>query len=186
MKRKNSTVFGILCLLFVSSCVTKRIENQYCIRSNCAEISNKNLILDSLAEFLNQTIDNRNTDYSTKNGNPIEFAVVNLQDSILSIYNPLCLTDNSIFAFGPVRKKYSYTSILIMHNGSMNIFKFVNCPNKGTSISEVKDFLLKNDFYRNFPALVNEHLDFIANNGLYDTTLYFDNYEANEVFSCGD
>ena len=49
----------------------------------------------------------------------------------------IALKEGHIYHFSPMRRTYSYSSIAILSNGQVKIFKAINCPEKGDKIEDV-------------------------------------------------
>ncbi|TWV98928.1 hypothetical protein [Chitinophaga pinensis] len=49
----------------------------------------------------------------------------------------IALKEGHIYHFSPIRENYSYSSVAILNNGNVKIFKALNCPQKGDKLDDV-------------------------------------------------
>jgi hypothetical protein len=69
--------------------------------------------------------------------------------------------EGHIYHFSPMRKTYSYSSIAILNQGNIKVFKAVNCPEKGDKIEDVVQYVKDSlPSYMVDEALINRVKDY--------------------------
>lgn len=118
---------------------------------NCGQ-SNEADHLSSMAKTLNENIPEFKNEFDDQgfyvsNGIPKNFFVFDLIDTAKNIYPPnkkIELGLNGVYHFAPLRKEFSFSFIAVINNGSLTIFKKINCPQYGDNIAEVLIFVKSN------------------------------------------
>ena len=65
----------------------------------------------------------------------------------------IALKEGHIYHFSPLKKTYSYSNIAILKDGSVKIFKAINCPEKGDKLEDVIKYITDN-----LPAITDKGL----------------------------
>ncbi len=116
---------------------------------------NQTVVLDEMANILNREIPKYKKIYDDKgfyveNGVPHNFFVFDLIDTTNNSYpakKPIVIKNEGVYHFAPVRYRFSFSHIAVIHNGELKVFSSLNCSKKGDNISEVIKYVKANIDY---------------------------------------
>ena len=81
---------------------------------------------------------------------PVNFFIYNLIDTTENSYpaeKPIELKTNGVYHFSPIRYRFSYSHIAVIKNGELKVFSYLNCDDKGDTISDVVSYIEDNFNY---------------------------------------
>ena len=110
----------------------------------------KRIVLDTITNFLNKSIPdykriNKIGFYVSDENRCGGFFVYDLTDTLNNSIlkrDSFTFTNNHVYHFASTSMTWSISSILILENGHMKIFKAINCEDKGDRVSDVLDYVL--------------------------------------------
>lgn len=155
MKELKTTMTILLISTVLSSCqgdwTTSSSSNLDGIMTTLTDVSNKSNIAKPETEsgiplnfFIIDLIDPKRGSY------PTAFFTHNLIETLAS---PLKLDEilnkNGVFHFASTDARASYSNIAVIKDGSMVLFKSLNCDNSGSTMEELLDYLAFNTSYDN-------------------------------------
>jgi hypothetical protein len=167
MKTISFILIGSLLILNASKTVNNDLE--------LSQIPTSNLYLEQMVAILDKAAPKYKEEYESKgffvkDGVPYNFFVYNLVDTINNSYierRAVQISDEGIYHFAPIRYRFSYSHIAVIHNGEMKVFGFLNCDNRGNSIEEVVKYVRSNCSYEE--DVINRILNY-RRNGFYFRT----------------
>lgn len=151
---------SIMCLLF-SFAITS-LEMQSCSAQNVHPLNspnecpqnpdklyNQRLVLEKFSNSLNTSIPEYRNIYEegfyiNKEGRSVGFFIYDLTDTLnreATSEDCIKFYDNHIYHFCPIKYRYSFSHIAVLENGSINIFKSVNCINRGDKLDDLISYL---------------------------------------------
>jgi hypothetical protein len=177
----NMQLLLISIISFSLSCCNSNIANRKelittndtLIKMSTSDSSyQKRIILDTIANFLNESIPgykqvNKIGFYVSDENRCGGFFVYDLTDTLNNSIlkrDSFTFTNNHVYHFASTSMPWSISNILILENGHMKIFKAINCEDKGDKISDVLNYVL------NKPSLQS------GNKGIDDRIKNFRNY----------
>ncbi|MCD9189176.1 MAG: hypothetical protein LUM44_22360 [Pyrinomonadaceae bacterium] len=124
--------------------VSQNIDSEKC-SENPDALYNRQQILEQLAEILNVSVfaDKKyNYEFSVEDEKPKRFFIYDLTETSNKGTSLDCvkLKNNHIYHFAPIKKRYSFSHIVVLENGNLKVFKSINCKGKGDILEDVINY----------------------------------------------
>lgn len=108
---------------------------------------NRQETLEQLAEILNISVFGMKKDdfvFGVKNERPSRFTVYDLTEPPnkgTSLSKCINFLNNHVYHFSPIQKRYSFSHIAVLEDGTLKVFRSINCKGKGDSLEDVTSYL---------------------------------------------
>lgn len=106
-------------------------------------------VLSAITLMLNESIPEKSSGnrYGYKSNRPMGYFIYDLVDTLNTSMvreRSVTFSEGHIYHFSPFKKRYAFSHILILHNGKIEIFRAINCRDKGDSLKDVFNYIESN------------------------------------------
>lgn len=123
-------------------------DNVPACSENLDKLYNREKVLEQLANILNRSVPEFaevvNKPFAVKNERGNFFFVYDLTDPLnKSSLTTTCidLINNHIYHFAPIEYNFSFSHIVILEDGSLKVFKSIDCWNRGDKLENVISYV---------------------------------------------